>query len=251
VRHKGETFIDGTCPSTLQDFSRKLTFLPAGHAYFEWHQLQTPARLLFIYLDPAELDIQSAVTSPSGPLDPRLFFEDASLWSTVEKLKALVASAGRRVCPTLRRSAVLMHELLRLSGRATQQASGQGGLAAWQGASLPPTSRITWPSTYPGNFGSPRPLEPVPLQPRVQAVLQHAPAPVSYASPYRARQILLERHALSVTDIGLSLGFNRRVPSRPLFARWRTYPEPLPQYRTCRTDLTGGLGRCRRHAFQQ
>src|SRR5262245_54189812 len=53
VRRGGETFVGGMSPSTLRDFTPKLTFLPAGHDYFEWHQLHTSARVLYVYFDPA------------------------------------------------------------------------------------------------------------------------------------------------------------------------------------------------------
>ena len=212
VRHKGETFVDGACPSTLRDFSRKLTFLPAGHAYFEWHQLQTPARLLFIYLDPAELDIQSAVTSPNGPLNPRLFFEDASLWSTVDKLNGLVASAGRESLPYFEAlGTVLMHELLRLSGRADlSRPLARGGLAAWQ-------------RRFAASYIEDHLAEHIPLA-ALANLVRLSPCHFSRAfkqsfgmPPHRYHthrrieraKILLERHALSVTDIGLSLGFNQ------------------------------------------
>jgi len=210
VRHKGETFVDGTCPSTLRDFSRKLTFLPAGHAYFEWHQLQAPTRLLFIYLDPAELDIQSAVTSPSGPLNPRVFFEDASLWSTADKL-GLVASAGRESLPYFEAlGTVLMHALLRLSGRADlSKPLARGGLAAWQRRFV-----ASYIEDHLAEHISPATLARlVRLSPYhfSRAFKQSFGMPPHRYHTHRRierAKILLERHALSVTDIGLSLGFN-------------------------------------------
>jgi AraC family transcriptional regulator len=211
VRRGGETFVDGVSPSTLRDFTRKLTFLPAGYGYFEWHQLHTSARLLCIYFDPAELDIQSALTSPNSPLIPRLFFEDASLWSTVDKLKGIVLSAGRESLPYFDAlGAVLMHELLRLCGRAGPGgAPARGGLAAWQRrlvASyieehlsdqilLATLARLVRLSPY--HFS--------------RAFKQSFGMPPHRYHTYRriARaKTLLERHALSVTEIGLRLGFN-------------------------------------------
>src|SRR5262245_5930393 len=37
IRYDGETFIDGLTPSTLRNVANKLTFVPANHAYNEWH----------------------------------------------------------------------------------------------------------------------------------------------------------------------------------------------------------------------
>jgi AraC family transcriptional regulator len=207
VRRGGETFVDGISPSTLRDFARKLTFLPAGHDYFEWHQLHTSARLLYVYFDPAELDVRSALTSSSS-LNPRLFFEDASLWGTVNKLKSLIESAGRESLPYFEAlGAVLMHELVRLNGRA--EAPARGGLAAWQ-------QRLV--ASYIEEHLS----EHIPLA-TLAGLVRLSPYHFSRAfkqsfgvPPHRYHtyrrieraKALLERHALSVTDIGLSLGFN-------------------------------------------
>jgi len=208
LRHKGETFVDGICASTLRDVMHKLTFLPAGHDYFEWHELHTPARLLYIYLDPAGLDVQSAL---SAPLSPRLFFEDASLWSTVDKLKDLVASAGRESLPYFEAlGAVLMHELLRLGGCA---GSGgplvRGGLAAWQ-------RRVV------ASYIEEHLAEPISLA-TLARLVRLSPYHFSRAfkqsfgmPPHRYHthrrieraKILLGRHAFSITDIGLSVGFH-------------------------------------------
>src|SRR5262245_10627498 len=213
VRRGGETFVDGVSPSTLRDFTRKLTFLPAGHDYFEWHQLHTSARLLYVYFDPAELAAQSALTSSSNPLNARLFFEDESLWSTVEKLKGLIVSTGRESLPYFEAlGVVLMHELLRLSGDAGPgpgEAPLRGGLAAWQRRliasyieehlperlSLATLARLVHLSPY--HFS--------------RAFKQSFGVPPHRYHTYRRierAKVMLERHAVSVTEVGLSLGFN-------------------------------------------
>jgi AraC family transcriptional regulator len=66
VRRKGETFIDGISRSRLRDLARRITFVPAGRDYFEWHQLRTSARLLYVYFDPTELDVQSVLATSSS-----------------------------------------------------------------------------------------------------------------------------------------------------------------------------------------
>ena len=207
ARRKGETFVDGVSSSTLRDFARRLTFLPACHDYFEWHQLRSSARLLCVYFDPAELNVQSELTS-SGPLKPRLFFEDASLCGTLNKLSSLLASPGRGSLPYFEAlGTVLMHELVRLNGRAGLPA--RGGLAAWQQrlvgsyieehlsehialatlASLVRLSPYHFSRAFKQSFGVP---------------------PHRYHTYRRIERakLLLERHVLSVTDVGLSLGFN-------------------------------------------
>lgn len=211
VRRGGETFVAGMSPSTLRDFTRKLTFLPAGHDYFEWHQLHTSVRLLYVYFDPAQLDVQSALTNSSGPLTPRVFFEDASLWSTVDKLKGLIVSAGRESLPYFEAlGAVLAHELLRLSGRAGHgEAPARGGLAAWQRRLV--ASYIEEHLSERISLGTLARLVRLSPYHFSRAFKQSFGMPPHRYHTYRRierAKVLLQRHALSVTDIGLSLGFS-------------------------------------------
>src|SRR5262249_40394559 len=55
VRSDGETSIDGLPPSRLRNLANKLTFVPAGHAYREWHETGAPLRVTYLYLDPTKL----------------------------------------------------------------------------------------------------------------------------------------------------------------------------------------------------
>src|SRR5262245_11207476 len=48
---------------------RKLSFLPAGHAYHEWHRLSAHGRFVFLYFDPAKLQALDLRM-------PHLFIED-------------------------------------------------------------------------------------------------------------------------------------------------------------------------------
>ena len=207
ARRKGETSIGGRSSSTLRNFARRLTFLPAGHDYFEWCQLRTSARLLYVYFDPGELSVQSVLTS-SSPLNARLFFEDASLWGTLTKLGSLIESAGWGSLPYFEAlGTVLMHELVRLDARA--RAPSRGGLAAWQ-------QRLV------GSYIEEHLSEPIPLA-TLASLVRLSPYHFSRAfkqsfgvPPHRYHtyrrieraKVLLERHVLSVTDVGLSLGFN-------------------------------------------
>ena len=207
VRRKGEMFIDGTSQSRLRDLARKITFLPAGRDYFEWHQMRTSARLLFVHFDPAELGPQSVLSSSSS-LNPQLFFEDASLWTTLNKLRNLIENPDRESLPYFEAvGAVLMHELVRLNARA--ETPTRGGLAAWQ-------QRLT------ASYIEEHLAENVPLA-TLASLVRLSPYHFSRAfkqsfgaPPHRYHtnrrieraKALLERHVLSVTDIGLSLGFS-------------------------------------------
>ena len=57
VRAAGETSVEGLPRSTLRDLARKLTFVPAGHAYHEWMEPSLLPRITYFYFDPAQLQL--------------------------------------------------------------------------------------------------------------------------------------------------------------------------------------------------
>src|SRR5882672_10182885 len=87
VRSQGDTFVEGLPRSTLRDVTRKLTFVPAGRTYQEWHEPRVLTRIVYFYLDPASLPIPAKAATASAPLAPRLLFEDATLSDTALKLR--------------------------------------------------------------------------------------------------------------------------------------------------------------------
>jgi AraC-like DNA-binding protein len=210
ARSAEETFADGLPGSTLRDFTRNLTFVPAGHEYVEWHDLNTPARLIFVHFDPAGLQARSA--SPVAGFVPRLLFDDAALWSTVNKLKGLAESPQTASRPYLEAlGSVLVHELARPNpvGALHPDSPIRGGLAAWQ-------QRIV------AAYVEEHLAEPIPLATLAQ-LARLSPYHFSRAfkqsfgvPPHRYHtnrrieraKALLEKGALSVTDIGLTLGFS-------------------------------------------
>jgi AraC family transcriptional regulator len=209
VRREGETFVDAMPPASLRDVTRKLTLVPAGHDYFEWHELNGAGRLLYVYLDP--VDMPSTLAPSGNLLKPRRLFEDAALWSTITKLRGLLESSlpdNRRYLEAL--GAVLMHELLRLNGGPTHgEILARGGLAAWQQRlvasyveehvsehiSLATLARLARLSPY--HFS--------------RAFKQSFGVPPHRYHTYRRIELakaLLEERAFSVTDIGSKLGFS-------------------------------------------
>ncbi len=68
------SFVEGLPRSTLRDFKRKLTFVPAGHEYHERHEPRTLTRVAFFYFDPT-VDAVCFRTLSRSDLAPRLFFE--------------------------------------------------------------------------------------------------------------------------------------------------------------------------------
>ena len=128
ARAEGETVVGGL-RSSLRDYRRKLTFVPAGTEYRDWQLPRTLMRQTCFYLDPKKLPVEDA----SGLCTPRLFFENTALWDTSIKLAGLVESSERHDRLYLEAvGLVLAHELARLGETPRSEPQIRGGLAAWQ-----------------------------------------------------------------------------------------------------------------------
>src|SRR5258708_3743715 len=133
-RFDGETFVEGLPRSTLRNFTRKLTFVPAGHDFRGSQTPRTLTRATYFYIDPRGPLADPALRFGEIEFKPRLFFYDRGLWETAIKLKALVenpGSMGRQYAEAL--GIVLTHELVRINGEgALRGPVSRGGLACWQ-----------------------------------------------------------------------------------------------------------------------
>jgi AraC family transcriptional regulator len=210
ARQDGCTVIQGLPQSKLQDCSRKLAFVPAGHEYHDWHEPRTLTRTVFCYFDPARLAMGWQAELPSSRLGPRLFFEDGALVETALKLAALIESGGsdHRYAEAL--GVVLAHELTRMNvSRDGVLSPINGGLAAWQRrkaaayidehlaesislavlADLVGLSACYFCRAFRQSFGMP-------------------PQRYQLAKRVERAKTLLAKHAASVTDVGLSVGYN-------------------------------------------
>lgn len=134
TRIAGESSVEGLPRSSLKDFERKLIFVPAGHRYDDWQVPRTLTRVIYFYLNPARLPMSMALGSDEAALRPRLFFEDATVRNTALKLAALIESTScfnQLYFDAL--SLVLTHEIVQLAqGRPRIEPSVGGGLAPWQ-----------------------------------------------------------------------------------------------------------------------
>ena len=210
VRHDGETHLEGLPRSRRRDLARMLTLVPAGRTYQEWHDLRSPLRCMFFLVDPAILGAYPTLAGGMA-LAPRMFCEDATLWGTILKLRGLIEA------PTLENRlyleslvTVLAHELAHLHlGADCTKIEIRGGLAAWQQravtayidehsgehialATLAQLARLSpyhFCRTFKQSFGV---------------------SPHRYHTQLRIERAktLLETHRLSVTEIGMSLGFS-------------------------------------------
>ena len=210
IRCDGETFVEGAPRSKLRRYARKLTFVPAGCQYYEWHKNRTLSRFTYLHFDfgPMRLESESGVADIR--FTPRVFFEDENLWHTTRELADLVehpASGDQDYFDAL--GAIVMHRILRLhrSG-ADRRHRVSGGLAAWQQriattyieehladqieltalAQLARQSPFHFCRAFKQSLGVP------PLRYQAQRRIDRA-------------KLLLAKPAMSVTNIGLAVGF--------------------------------------------
>jgi len=210
ARHDGCTVVQGLPQSKLQDCSRKLVFVPAGHEYHDWHEPRTLSRAVFFYFDPARLQMAPRAELSSSSLGPRLFFENGALLETALKLAALIESGGpdHRYAEAL--GVVLAHEVTRMNVSSDSTlAPISGGLAAWQRRKAVA-------------YIEERLAEPISLAALAQLVGLSAcyfcrafrqsfgtpPQRYQLAQRVERAKALLAKHAASVTDVGLAVGYN-------------------------------------------
>jgi AraC family transcriptional regulator len=211
ARDRGESVVEGMPPSTLHDFSDKLTFIPAGRRFRESQEPRVFTRATYIHIDPRGPLVEHEAAFFQTELTPRLFFDDPVLRQTALKLEALIEAgpAGSRLYAEAL-GVVLAHELLRLNkGAVRAEPPTRGGLAGWQRrsvaqyieenvseqisltklAALAQLSVFHFARAFKQSFGLP---------------------PHRYHASRRIERakILLAKPNQSVTEIGLNMGFS-------------------------------------------
>ena len=210
VRHNGCTVVEGLPKSTLQDCSRKLVFVPAGHRYHDWHEPRTLSRVVFFYFDPTRLAI-SPLGYPGLSLSPRIFFEDNAIMQTALKLATLIEdgdSGHRQYLEAL--GIVLAYELLRTNtGADRAEANPSGGLAAWQ--------RRKAVAYIEEHLAEPISLEALARLVGLSACyfcrafrqsIGMPPQRYHLSQRIERAKTLLAKRAASVTEVGLTVGYN-------------------------------------------
>jgi AraC family transcriptional regulator len=208
-RHEGETFIEGLPKSTSREFNYKLSFVPAGHRFYGWETPRLLTRATYFYIDLQNRLFDLEIGIAFSRIGPRLFFFDQAVWDTALKLKAEIGNSdpsSRRYAEAL--SLVLMHELIRLERTASGAAPLRGGLPRWQ------QKRVA-------EFIEEHLAEDIPLATLAELAdlsLYHFARAfrLSFGVPphryHMARRMdrarnLLRGSALSVTQIGIQIGF--------------------------------------------
>lgn len=221
-RDDGETLIEGLPKSTLREFNCKLSFVPAGHRFYGWQTPRVLTRVTYFYID-LKASVFDVEPGSALAISPRLFFFDRAVWDTALKLKAEVGNSdpgSRQYAEAL--SLVLVHELIRLERRASAAMRPlSGGLPAWQQkrvvefieehlsedislaalAELVNLSLFHFARAFKQSFGVP---------------------PHRYHSDRRMDRArsLLQRPALSVTEIGVQTGFRETSSFTRAFRRF-------------------------------
>jgi AraC family transcriptional regulator len=206
-REDGETVVEGFQRSTQREFSRKLSFIPAGHCFHGWQDPRVLARCTFLYIDPKGSLADPDLRFPEIEFTPRLFFSDSDIWETALKLKAQVENPGSSAYAEALGS-VLVHELARLERNGSEAPNFRGGLAGWQQkkiadfieehldeeislqhlAEIAQLSRYHFARAFKHSFGLP------PHRYHMSRRMERAKS-------------LLQEHDRSVTEVGLMLGF--------------------------------------------
>jgi AraC-like DNA-binding protein len=211
VRAEGETSVEGLPRSSLRDLGRKLTFVPAGHAYHEWYEPSLLPRITYFYLDPAKLPAAREPGVEKALRTPRLFFDDPALWATAVKLRRLMQGDGtdsRLLFEAL--GVILAHELARPEpARCDVAPRARGGLAAWQ--------QRTVKEYIAANLAEPISLATLANLVRLSTYhfcrafkQSFGVPPHRYHTGLRMElaKALLAKPVQSVTDIGMTVGFS-------------------------------------------
>ncbi|HEX3350093.1 MAG TPA: AraC family transcriptional regulator [Acetobacteraceae bacterium] len=222
VRRDGETVIDGVHRSTLKDLGRKFTFVPADHEYRESYHAHVLPEIAFFYIDPASMAVEQQSGRAAAPLLPKLHFTDPILWETVSKLSAVIERSHSEERPYLAAiGAVLHHELRRVStGVPAIDAPARGGLAPWQ--------RRVALDYIEANVDQNIPMSKLSALARLsphhfcRAFRQSVGMPPGRYHGHRRierAKTLLGSSTLSVTEIGLSLGYSETSSFTAAFHR--------------------------------
>ena len=90
-RYDGETLVDGLPRSNRREWSRRMSFIPAGHRFYGWQKPRALTRSTFLYIDPLSPLLNSELRFTEVEFKPRLFFFDLDIWETALKAEGAVA----------------------------------------------------------------------------------------------------------------------------------------------------------------
>jgi AraC family transcriptional regulator len=195
--------------------NRNVSFLPAGHNYREWHRLSTHDRFVFVYFDPAKLQASDLKM-------PHYFIEDRLLVETALRLAAMVERASaedRAYMDVLGR--VLVHELRGLGlGDKPGRVPVRGGLAGWQQRTVTSfiEEHLDEHIPLPTLAGLAR-LSPYHFARAFKQSMGIPPHRYHIQRRIERAKILLANSAMSVTEVGVAMGFSETSSFTSTFRR--------------------------------
>jgi AraC family transcriptional regulator len=133
-RYDGETLVDGLPTSTRREWNRRMTFIPAGHRFYGWQKPRALIRSTFLYIDPRSSLLDSELCFSEIEFRPRLFFYEPDIWTTAVKLKEQLQTPWPGHTAYVQALGIaLAYELVRANtDNAPLSAATRGGLPAWQ-----------------------------------------------------------------------------------------------------------------------
>ena len=210
-RDDGETLVNGLPRSTCRAWSGKMSFIPAGHRFYGWQKPRGLGRFTFLYIDPQN-PLLSELRFAEVEFRPRLFFFDPDIWATALKLKTQLQQPSRSQRAYVNALGIaLAHELARVNECDAPFASDlRGGLPGWQQRKL--TQYIEDHLAEEVSLSSLAQLVRLSPYHFSRAFKQSFGVPphryLTNRRIERAKTLLAERR-LSVTEIGLDVGFQR------------------------------------------
>lgn len=203
TRQDGESFVEGLAHSRLRDLAGKLTFIPAGHEFIEWHEPRLLPRVSYFYFNPAALEAQT----PAG-LSPRLLFADQELLgSALKPTRALEAGGADNRLYVDALAVVLAHEVSRLNAAAVET-PGRGGLAGWQQRNVTAYIEEHLPDRIElATLARLARLSPFHFARAFKQSLGLPPHRYHVMRRIERAKILLAARSMSVTEVGIALGF--------------------------------------------
>jgi AraC-like DNA-binding protein len=221
-RDDGETVVDGLPRSTCRAWSGKLSFIPAGHRFYGWQKPRALGRFTFLYIDPLN-PLLTELRFAEVEFRPRLFFFDPDIWVTALKLKTQLQQPSRSQSAYVDALGIaLAHELTCMNEGDAQFASDlRGGLPGWQQKKL--TQYIEEHLAEDVSLLSLAQLVRLSPYHFSRAFKQSFGIPphryLTNRRIERAKTLLAERR-LSVTEIGLDVGFSETSSFTATFRKY-------------------------------
>jgi AraC family transcriptional regulator len=226
-RRDGETIVEGLPRSTRREFNKRLTFVPAGGEFFGWQEPRALTRVTYFYIDPVGSLIDPELRFNEWSLPPRLFFEDAALWATADKLTQEIergVTADRYYAEAL--SVVLVAELARLNRpEHAAETRDRGGLAAWQKRVIEDQieAHLDEPLSIVTLAQSVR-LSPRHFARAFKESFEQPPHHYHLSRRIEQAKALLAKGEISVTEIAVALGFADTSAFSTTFRRFTGAP---------------------------